>query len=156
MSARRVATELKDIVAGGPAATGIEGSPARERLRPPLPSGAATDGDGDGAHVSVPDHAPATPFIGRGPELAELAELFRDPAVRLVTIVGAGGMGKSRLAIEAARLMATGRGAFEETVRGAAPVRPAIFLVELAPLGSPDLLTTAIAGAVGLTFLPGA
>ena len=35
------------------------------------------------------------------------------------------------------------------------PVRPAVFLIELAPLGSPELLATAIASAVGLTFFPG-
>ena len=51
--------------------------------------------------------------------------------------------------------MAAGRGAFEETVPGYGPARPAVFLIELAPLGSPELLATAIASAVGLTFFPG-
>lgn len=39
-----------------------------------------------------------TPFIGRQEELATLHKLLSNPAVRLVTIVGAGGMGKTRLA----------------------------------------------------------
>lgn len=45
---------------------------------------------------------PATPFIGREAELAHLAELLADPNCRLVTIVGPGGMGKTRLALQTA------------------------------------------------------
>lgn len=47
--------------------------------------------------------APTTPLIGRENELAALALLLADPAHRLVTIVGPGGMGKSRLALAAAQ-----------------------------------------------------
>ena len=43
-----------------------------------------------------------TPFIGRARELAELLELIRGGSRRLVTLTGAGGTGKTRLAIEAA------------------------------------------------------
>ena len=46
--------------------------------------------------------APTTPFIGRGPELAEVTDLLGDPATRLLTIAGPGGIGKTRLAIQAA------------------------------------------------------
>src|SRR5205814_5057036 len=103
-----------------------DSGPARDRLRPPVRPSAPLEGTkGDGAAVS--HLSLATPFIGRERELAALAGLFRDPAVRLVTITGPGGMGKSRLAIEAARLMATGRGAFEETLPGVAPPHPATF-----------------------------
>lgn len=51
-----------------------------------------------------PSHLPTppTPFIGREAELALLAERLADPACRLVTIVGPGGSGKTRLAIQAA------------------------------------------------------
>ena len=41
----------------------------------------------------------ATPFVGREAELGELDRLLRDPEVRLVTILGVGGMGKTRLAL---------------------------------------------------------
>jgi predicted ATPase/DNA-binding SARP family transcriptional activator len=55
---------------------------------------------------------PATPFLGRTAELARLAAYLADPACRLVTIVGLGGSGKTRLAIAAAtagrRLFADG------------------------------------------------
>lgn len=42
-------------------------------------------------------------FVGRERELRELPQLFRDPAYRLVTLLGPGGSGKSRLALELAR-----------------------------------------------------
>jgi predicted ATPase/Tfp pilus assembly protein PilF len=43
-----------------------------------------------------------TPFIGRQPELAALADLIADPQCRLITLLGPGGTGKSRLALQAA------------------------------------------------------
>lgn len=43
-----------------------------------------------------------TSFVGRAMELAELAELLAAPDYRLLTIIGPGGIGKTRLALEAA------------------------------------------------------
>src|SRR5215212_6949197 len=48
----------------------------------------------------------SSPFVGRAVELAALAALFADPMTRLVTIVGPGGMGKTRLAIALAERLA--------------------------------------------------
>ncbi|MCL6432005.1 MAG: AAA family ATPase [Anaerolineae bacterium] len=48
--------------------------------------------------------ADATPFLGREEELAEIARLLTGPDCRLLTIVGPGGTGKTRLAIQAARM----------------------------------------------------
>lgn len=45
-----------------------------------------------------------TRFVGRQGELAELTELVMRPECRLVTVVGLGGAGKTRLALELARL----------------------------------------------------
>ena len=45
---------------------------------------------------------PATPFLGRQTELAEVVELLGRDDVRLVTVTGAGGTGKTRLALQAA------------------------------------------------------
>ena len=45
----------------------------------------------------------ATPFVGRQTELEELHELLTQPRIRLITILGAGGIGKTRLALEAAQ-----------------------------------------------------
>jgi predicted ATPase/class 3 adenylate cyclase len=44
---------------------------------------------------------PTTPFVGREREVAAASELLGDPATRLVSVVGPGGIGKTRLAIEA-------------------------------------------------------
>ncbi|MFP4323713.1 MAG: LuxR C-terminal-related transcriptional regulator [Anaerolineales bacterium] len=53
---------------------------------------------------SVPHNLPTllTPFVGRQAELAQLSSLLLDEATRLVTIHGAGGMGKTHLAMEGA------------------------------------------------------
>jgi predicted ATPase/DNA-binding SARP family transcriptional activator len=50
--------------------------------------------------------APGTRLIGRDLELAELAHLLSDPHRRLVTVLGPGGAGKTRLALEVARELA--------------------------------------------------
>jgi DNA-binding SARP family transcriptional activator len=71
---------------------------------------------------SVP--VPATSFLGREAELAELSRLLVDTGARLVTLRGPGGSGKSRLALEAARLLAS---AFADGV----------VFVPLAPLHDP-------------------
>ena len=60
--------------------------------------------------AEVPIHnlpSPTTPFIGRELELLQIAEYLADPECRLLTILGAGGMGKTRLSIEAARAQTT-------------------------------------------------
>src|SRR6185295_9339140 len=52
-----------------------------------------------------PAHLPqqSTTFVGRDRELSEVAALLADPACRLLTLVGPGGIGKTRLALEAAQ-----------------------------------------------------
>lgn len=77
------------------------------------------------------------PFIGRTLELAELAELLRKPETRLITLGGAGGMGKTRLAIE---LVRHNERAFAD---GAC-------FVALAPLTTLDELPVALVHALGL------
>jgi hypothetical protein len=57
----------------------------------------------------APLPVPLTPIIGREDEIAAVAALLRDPDVHLVTLIGPGGIGKTRLAIEVARKMSTAR-----------------------------------------------
>ena len=84
---------------------------------------------------------PATSFIGRERELAELSELLVDSGVRLVTLRGPGGSGKSRLALEAARLV---RSAFADGVA----------FVPLAPLHDPAYVLQHVAQSVGVREVP--
>jgi predicted ATPase/DNA-binding SARP family transcriptional activator len=67
------------------------------RLEPPPRSEA-------GPPVKLP--VPATPFIGRARELAQLTALLRGDHVRLLTLTGAGGSGKTRLALHLAQTIA--------------------------------------------------
>jgi predicted ATPase len=79
---------------------------------------------------------PVPPLIGRERELAEIVARFEQPTVRLITLVGPGGMGKTRLAIAlAARL--------------APQFAAGVCLVELAELTDSALLPQAVAGALG-------
>lgn len=79
----------------------------------------------------------ATAFVGRAAELADVAALLSRPEVRLVTLTGPGGIGKTRLALHAGARAAT---SFEE---GAV-------LVPLATVADERGVVTAIAAAVGL------
>jgi len=79
---------------------------------------------------------PATPFLGRERELAELGEFLGRDDVRLLTLLGPGGTGKTRLALQA--------------VAGAAEHYPdGVFWVPLAPLRDPGLVLENAAKAVG-------
>jgi predicted ATPase/DNA-binding SARP family transcriptional activator len=79
-----------------------------------------------------------TPFVGRVAELAELAGYLADPQCPLVTLVGLGGSGKTRMAIQAAQMS-------DGFLDG-------VFFVPLASLGDPMLLTQAIADVLQFTF----
>ena len=80
--------------------------------------------------------APLTRFIGRGRETAEVAALLRRDDVRLVTLTGPGGVGKTRLALQAAA------GLVPDLADGAA-------FVPLAPVRSAELVLATIALALG-------
>jgi predicted ATPase len=81
---------------------------------------------------------PATPLVGRGPEAAAISDLVVREGVRLVTLTGPGGVGKSRLAVEAARRLAPG---FRDGAR----------FVDLSAVPDADLVAAAIAAGLGLS-----
>ncbi len=89
----------------------------------------------------LPIHLPRalTPFIGREPELSALGGLLCDPQCLLLTIVGPGGIGKTRLAVEAA-----------DQYKDRFP--DGVWFVPLSELNSPALLVPAIAGALHFRF----
>ena len=86
---------------------------------------------------------PRTPFVGRAPELQRLLDLLGDPALPLVTLVGPGGMGKSRLAREAARRL---------LAQDAQLYTDGIFYVRLAPISEAAHLPQAIADVFGFSW----
>ena len=83
------------------------------------------------------DNLPAAPsaLIGRKTELAAVASLLHDS--RVVTIVGTGGVGKTRVAIEVAR-------------RVLGVDRDGVWLIELAPVSDPRTVPMAVATALGV------
>ena len=80
---------------------------------------------------------PATPLVGRERELAEVADLLRQPEVRMLTLTGTGGVGKTRLAIDVAQDAAD---LFSDGVA----------FVALAPLNDLTLVIPTIARSLGL------
>jgi predicted ATPase/DNA-binding CsgD family transcriptional regulator len=93
-----------------------------------------------------------TPFVGRRDELAEIARLLADPACRLLTLTGPGGIGKTRLALEAVRKFADSD---PVGAHGHAPLQSFsddIYFIPLQPLTSPDFMVSTIADAIGLQF----
>ena len=70
----------------------------------------AAAGSGALDRPSAPLPVPLTPIVGREDEIAAVIALLRDPEVHLVTLIGPGGIGKTRLAIEVARRMLAASG----------------------------------------------
>ncbi|HLW02545.1 MAG TPA: LuxR C-terminal-related transcriptional regulator [Ktedonobacterales bacterium] len=80
-----------------------------------------------------------TPLLGRSHEVEEFVALLADPSCRLLTLIGPGGIGKTRLALEVA-----------ERTRDLFP--DGCFFVPLAPLHQADNLLTTIAEATPFRF----
>ncbi len=86
---------------------------------------------------------PLTSFVGRSAELADLLTYFSTSSSRLLTILGPGGVGKTRLAIQAGRQLL------------AAPtdlVRHGIYFASLVAIHSTDALITAVAACLNFSF----
>ncbi len=89
--------------------------------------------------VGRPNNLPAdmSTFVGRRDELETLHELLTTPGVRIVTVTGPGGTGKTRLALQGAE------GLLDSFSDG-------VFFVGLAPLTGAELVTSAVAGVLGV------
>ncbi len=117
--------------------------------------GAALEAIGRGRNANLSDNdeiakrhifnnnlpAQATTFIGRQRELEELTKLIRKPDCRLVTLTGPGGVGKTRLSLQAASYLLSF-------------FKGQIFFVDLAPILVPDLVASRIARVFGIKEAP--
>ena len=112
------------ISVGGPGSAPV-GEVARAAAAPPR------------SNLPVPE----TPLVGRDEELEAVSVLLGGRSVRLVTLTGLGGIGKSRLAIEAARVLTAELGE--------------AYLVDLSPVQDPELVGSAIAEVLGVRQTPG-
>jgi predicted ATPase/DNA-binding SARP family transcriptional activator len=122
------------------AETGLDPSPALSELERAVAGGELARVDAAGS-TAVPRPSPAagpapgTPLAGRQVQLVELHRLL--DTERLVTVVGPGGIGKTRLALEAARR--SGHGA----------------VLRLAPVADPAAVAHALAAVLGLAVVQG-
>jgi predicted ATPase/DNA-binding SARP family transcriptional activator len=97
--------------------------------------------------TAAPRHnlpAQTTPFVGREEELADISARLQDPACRLLTILGPGGIGKTRLALRLA-----------ENLVDAQSFEHGIFFVPLAPIQTDEGVVPAVAEALGFYYRSG-
>src|SRR3954447_18367535 len=87
------------------------------------------------AAISIP--IPLTPLIDRVRELAEACAMLRRDDIRIVTLTGPGGTGKTRLSLEIAHQMS-------------ADYDGHVHFVNLAPVTDPSLVSTEVAQALGV------
>jgi predicted ATPase/class 3 adenylate cyclase len=87
----------------------------------------------------LPNNLPSqpTPLVGRQAELGEINRMVSDDAVRLLTLIGPGGTGKTRLALQ------TGAESIDR-------FRDGTYFIDLAPIRDPNSVLTAIARTLGL------
>lgn len=83
---------------------------------------------------------PVTPLVGRGFELVEVLRLLNDPQCRLLTMIGPGGIGKTRLALQAATMIVK---------EANAHFPDGVFFVSLASLIDESFLVSAIGSTLG-------
>ncbi len=81
--------------------------------------------------------APSTQFIGRETALGDIKNLLLQPQVRLVTLTGPGGTGKTRLGLQVGQTMQ------EHFSHG-------VYFIDLAAIRDPDLVVTTAAHAIGI------
>ena len=146
-SMRQIGAELEAMKFGyaiaipSQAVPAVELAPDPNRPQSPDESETGLSDLSPGSLTRVARNLPTmtTPFIGRTQEVTEIIELLQRDGVSLVTILGPGGMGKTRLSVQVADVVA------EQFQHG-------VFFVPLAPLNDPDHIVTAISESLRLMF----
>jgi predicted ATPase len=133
----RTATELRGLIADDLALLLTERFAHRGAVQP-TDSLASPTSPRSSSHTNLPIQT--TSFVGRESELDEIKRLI--DSSRLLTLTGAGGVGKTRLAMRAAADV------LERFADG-------VWLVELAPVGQSELVPHVVARAVGVREEPG-
>jgi hypothetical protein len=117
---------------------GNQGQVEPAQVTPPLPAVAPVTGSMNPPRSNLPQ--PVTQFVGRAVELAQLTKQLVAPNCHLMTLIGPGGIGKTRLAIETARQMQATQTNFVD----------GIFFISMAEHDVPEQLSYAIAEVLGL------
>jgi predicted ATPase/DNA-binding SARP family transcriptional activator len=115
-------------------------------LRPVAPGDSSRPVEQEAIKYPTPPHtlpAQLTPFVGRAEELGELLRYFDVPTCRLLTVMGPGGVGKTRLAIQAGQELLNKRTEM---------VRHGIYFAPLAAIQSAEFLVSAVATCLNFSF----
>lgn len=138
-SVRLIGAELESIIRGDTSSLQPVSPPDTDgRFATPTPTTASSQIQ---SRIQPANNIPQPPtaFVGREAELSELATLINDDAIRLITLLGPGGIGKTRIAIETANRH------IDEFPDG-------VFYVPLAPLTTTDHIVSTIADNIKFTF----
>lgn len=105
-------------------------------------------------HHPIPHNLPypSTAFVGRAAEIQALVARLQEPACRLLTLVGPGGIGKTRLALEVARALVTPPASDAFGAAAQALFSEGIFFANLMPVDTEAGIVSAVAEAIGFSF----
>lgn len=128
-------------------ALGLEGEPEwirriLELARPVRLAGETSQPEAESPAEPVPLPVPFSPLLGRERETALICDMLRQPGIRLVTLVGPPGVGKTRLAVHAAMQV------YESFPGG-------VFFADLTPFEQPEHVPLALARALNLSDVAG-
>ncbi len=133
---RDMAERLAQVLDVSPADRDVFLKEARTALVPDSPLPPSAPVERPAPRMVLPKYT--RPFVGRSAELAQLSRLLETPGCDLITVVGPGGIGKTRLAVEAASRQS-------HFVDG-------VVFVSLAAVTSASLLASAIGDALSFAF----
>lgn len=134
----QILRQLTENDAGARAQTG------NSRRRPGTRNRAAESPESP-ATRTIPNNlpAPTTLFIGREREISVVSDLLRRDGVRLISLTGTGGTGKTRLALQVATSLVT-------SGRGVDPFRDGIYFVPLASVEDASVIPSVLALTLGV------